>query len=564
MKLIEYIADKLGFTRKYAAAKINRLTSDWTTTTTSANSEVRNDIKILRARTRQLERDNDYCRRYFNLLQNNVLGPEGIRLNSKARDLSGELDVVANRKVEQAWKDWSRPENCTVAGNKSWLDVQRLVLRSVARDGAVIVRKIRNFKNPYRFSLQIVEIDHLDVDYNGKTRAGNLIRMGIELDKYEKPIAYHLLDGHLGDEFGMGRPKKRQRIPADEILLVTLNERPHQVLGVPWLSSAMGSLSMLNGMMQAELVASRTAAAKCGFFTQQADSDGYVGEGFDENHNIISQVEPASLELLPKGVSFQPFDPSHNGDFSNFTKSCLRSIASGLGVSYTSLSSDLEGVNYSSIRAGLLEERSEWRSLQGWFIEHVVDPVFREWLSFALLSDSLQLPATKLSKFESVEWKARRWSWVDPLKDVQSAVLAIDNGLKSRRSIISENGGDVDTVTEEIAQDQLLAELNGLMFGEKESAEPQQSENEQSEPSDSSGPEEAPDNLAVEASQGLNGAQITAALQVIQQIVGGQMPMAAGTELLVSLGLEEATVSKMMSAVQNFKPKPAEEPKNES
>ena len=44
---------------------------------TSANKEIKGDLKTLRARARQLERDNDYVRRYLKL-ENNVLGSTGI------------------------------------------------------------------------------------------------------------------------------------------------------------------------------------------------------------------------------------------------------------------------------------------------------------------------------------------------------------------------------------------------------------------------------------------------------------------------------------------------------
>ncbi len=463
MRVLDFIASKLGYLkRSYNASKIGRLTNDWTTATTSANREVRGDIKVLRARARQLERDNDYVRRFFKLLENNVLGATGIGLQCKARDLNGVLDVFANRAIEREWKEWSRPENCTVAGNQSWLDVQRLVLRSMARDGAVLIRKVRNWDNRYRFAIQVVEIDHLDSDYNQTLPNGNIIRMGIECDKWGKAVAYHILNGHEGDEFGMNRPTRRERIPADEIMLVTQTERPHQVLGVPWLASSMSSLSMLHGYMEAETVSARVSAAKCGFFTKQDTGEGYQGE-VDASGNTITTAEPGTFEELPVGVDFKAFDPQHpNSAFGDFVKSCLRSISAGLGVSYNSLANDLEGVNYSSIRAGLLEEREEWKTTQGWFIQHVMDPIYREWLRYSLLGNALNLPASKEVKFQMVEWKARRWQWVDPLKDVQANVIAVENGFKSRRSIVSESGGDFETTIEEIAQDNQLAEQKGV------------------------------------------------------------------------------------------------------
>ena len=56
----------------------------------------------------------------------------------------------------------------------------------------------------------------------------------------------------------------------------------------------------------------------------------------------------------------------------------------------------------------------------------------------------------------------RRWAWVDPLKDQQASVLAVENQLKSKRQVVSEMGGDYESVLREIKQDEELAEDVGL------------------------------------------------------------------------------------------------------
>jgi capsid protein len=60
-----------------------------------------------------------------------------------------------------------------------------------------------------------------------------------------------------------------------------------------------------------------------------------------------------------------------------------------------------------------------------------------------------QLPAAKFEKFNAPEFQGRRWPWVDPLKDVQASVLAINNLLTTRTKVLAEQGGDfTDTATE--------------------------------------------------------------------------------------------------------------------
>ncbi len=48
--------------RAYAAAQNNRLTSDWISQATSADSEIRGSIRMLRNRARQLVRDSDFAK----------------------------------------------------------------------------------------------------------------------------------------------------------------------------------------------------------------------------------------------------------------------------------------------------------------------------------------------------------------------------------------------------------------------------------------------------------------------------------------------------------------------
>ena len=74
----------------------------------------------------------------------------------------------------------------------------------------------------------------------------------------------------------------------------------------------------------------------------------------------------------------------------------------------------------------------------------------------------MNLPAAKYDKFSTIEWKPRRWQWVDPMKDTQANVIAVANGFKSRQGIISEAGGDIEDVLDEIAADYQLAESKGV------------------------------------------------------------------------------------------------------
>jgi len=568
MSLVQKVLKRYGYgkikkTRGYSGAISSRLTGDWLNPTTTGDEEIRRDLQKLRNRCRELERNNDYVRRYLNGLESNVIGSAGIILQMKVEDAPLQYDERANREIEQAWQKWCNRKYTTPTGQHSWLDTCKLALRSTARDGDVMLHLLRGYSNEQGFAVQLIEADRLDLHHNNyKMEGGGQIRMGVELTSLGKPVSYHVLTSHPGETNDTYR--KRIAIPADDVIHLYNPERISQTRGTPWMVSAMTRLQMLAGYEESELVASRVSASKMGFLIKDANAEHYTGEE-DTDYNLIMEAEPGSIEELPTGMTFQEWSPSHpTTAYKDFVKSTLRGISAGLNVSYNMLANDLEGVNYSSIRAGLFDEREHYKTVQNWFIDSFVQPVFEAWLETMMLNGSFTFGINRFDKMNKPKWCPRRWPWIDPLKDIQANVLAMNNGLQAKRNIINATGGDIEDIYSTIAADKQLAEDKGLVFetvegpivddDEDETAENKQpgkpTANQQQKKS-----EDKPENLSVEPSAALNGAQIQAALSVIEQITSGAMPAEAGKELLISLGLDEPTVMKMLTAIKGFSPK---------
>ena len=188
------------YKRSYTGANTGRLFADFITTSTSADAEIKDNIRILRDRARELARNDSYIARYLNLMVSNVIGKHGIRVSSKARNDNGSLDIGANLLIERAWKEWGQLGNCTTNGRLSFLDCQKIFIESLCRDGEVLIRKIKAPQSPFGFELQFLESDHLDENKNDVYKTnGNRVKMGVEVDKYDKPVAYHLFKNHPYD-----------------------------------------------------------------------------------------------------------------------------------------------------------------------------------------------------------------------------------------------------------------------------------------------------------------------------------------------------------------------------
>lgn len=447
--------------RVYAGANQGRLFADFIASSRSADEEIKGALKVLRNRCRDLTRNNAYARRFINLAKANTVGDRGVTLQVKARNDNGSMDMIGNDQIEVAWRRWGRMGQCTVDGRMSWVDAQRLFIENLVRDGEVLVRLVK-YPNDYRFSLEFIESDLLDEEYNAQLPNGHRIRMGVELDQFNRPVAYHLFTAHPGDTSTMWMGKSYNRIPADKMIHAFLPERAMQTRGAPWMASVISDLKMLNGYREAELVAARVGASKMGFFTSPT-GDGFTPDDTD-NKVPIMEAEPGTFHQLPDGVQFQQFDPTHpTSAFADFEKAILRGIASGLGVSYTSLANDLEGVSYSSIRQGALEDRDQWKIVQDFLIQHFVEPVYRAFLMSIMENAVINIPASRFDKFaEATVFRARGFQWVDPLKEMNAAVVGLQNGLLSMQDIANQQGRDVEEIFDQIQAEKEMAERYGL------------------------------------------------------------------------------------------------------
>ena len=84
----------------------------------------------------------------------NVVGQNGIRVQSKARNDDGELDFVGNQIIEREWKKWCKHGNCTIDGKMSFIDAQKLFIETYNED----------VWNNMQTDKKIVFIHDLDID----------------------------------------------------------------------------------------------------------------------------------------------------------------------------------------------------------------------------------------------------------------------------------------------------------------------------------------------------------------------------------------------------------------
>lgn len=469
----------------YDAGGISRINAQWGISAGNANRELRWGLANMRARSRELERNDPYAKKFLELVEINIIGPAGINMQSRAGDMGPAPDFkftqdkAANSIIEREWAAFSRVGQFDVTAKLSRAAFERLLIRAIARDGEVLVKPVADPTSRWGLRLQILEADWLDEKLNEDLPNGNRIVMGVELDPSGKPVAYHLRTRHPGDVH-RNISSERVRYTADQISHYFIAERPEQVRGTPWMHAAMNKLYQLGEFDEAAILAARLGADKFmvledteGTAADLADGampmpdDGSLPSINEGTGALFYQSQKGSIDILPRGTKVADWDPNYPSDtYGPFMKAALRGVSSGLpGVSYESLSNDREGVTWTSIRHAVLDEREAWKALQKWLIDAYAFDVFTLWLDASLLSPKkplAYLPASKRDKFLAPVFTGRRWDWVNPKDDMEAKEKALALRLTSHRRVLAEQGIDLEELLAEIQDDRALAATYGV------------------------------------------------------------------------------------------------------
>lgn len=455
--------------RNYLAAQNVARYGDMNASRGSADWELANSLADLRSKARFLARNSGSMKRYIQLMKVNVVGDQGFRLQSRVKMLNGQLDLSLNDRTETAWDRWC--EAPTVDGQMTMIDLLNQSVATWCRDGEVLWEIV--FSDRYRDGVAInpIESDLLDETLTRKNPDNNNdIRMGVEIDSYGRPVAYHLLATHPGDLVWYASESQRRyrRVPANRIIHIFEKDRPGQTRGEPPAAAAIQPVKMLDGYREAETMGRRLRAALMGFFTRDLPKMEGLTEladrEDDEDEVFEMDMEPGRLKQLPDGMRFESFNPgSSSTDYAQFEGQIKKDLAMTFGISAFSHGMETQGVSYSTGRSVLIEDRDYYKTKQRFFIDHGIRRLFAIWLPRHVLEATSLVPPTRLDAIlNSAVFRPRGWDWIDPAKDVKSNTEALRTKQTSLSRIAASRGIDRDELLAEIQEDQQAALSRGL------------------------------------------------------------------------------------------------------
>lgn len=203
--------------RSFKNARNSRFTEWLNATFAPISYDIRNDLRQLIIKSRDLSKNNELVQSHLNNLQKSIIGPEGFKLQTFIKNADGTLDKEKNRQLQFAWYNFGKRSRGYIekSGQLGDIDLDMLILRNLLVDGEVFIRIDKKVNNRYGISFQLLDPLCIDFTKNAiQTPTQNAIICGVQIDKYSRPIKYYYCPDNKYN-YNVGQA---EQIPAAEII----------------------------------------------------------------------------------------------------------------------------------------------------------------------------------------------------------------------------------------------------------------------------------------------------------------------------------------------------------
>lgn len=445
--------------RRFEGADRGRRTQGWLSPDSSPVTATRGAIHDLRARCRDLVRNNSWAAAAVRDITSNLVG-EGIRPK-----FTHDKDAV-ERELTELWAEWADTPACDANGRSTHGALQAAVAQSMIEGGQALVRRrFRRLEDglPCPLQLQPLEGDFIDTMRDGEVDAnGDRTVQGKVYNRLGQLRGYWLFRNHPGEMLFAGSLQS-VFVPASEVLDIYREDRLGQVRGIPWGAPCVLRLKDLDSYEDNEAVRMVVATAFSAFVHDLSPEVGFdegVGEeGQPTQTNgkgqTVDELEPGTIEYLPPGKTITFPNVPQNEGYAAFVRSQLLATAKGFGTTYESMTGDYSGANFTTGRmANLVYQRdlARWRSHI--IVPHLCEPSVRWWLVGLQLAG--KVTPSSLSGL-SWAWIPPRAEMIDPRTEMEALVAKVRAGFTSLTSVVHSMGGDAEATLRQLAKDLELA-----------------------------------------------------------------------------------------------------------
>lgn len=429
-------------------------TLSWATQAASPNADTLPDLSTLRARSRDLTRNDPIARSAVSTKVTSVIGTGHVvrpEVDATRLRLSPEDKRAWEADAAAIWEEWSQSRDCDLTRTQTFAELEDLVYRAALESGDVLV-VMRNRARPGRLlsrCLQVVEADRLSNPQRAADRPG--LAGGIETDADGAPRAYHIADRHDIELHAAGAIQWR-RVPAFTSngwpLVLHIHGarwRPDMARYAPMLAPVIEALKQRSRYSEAELLAAVVSAC---FAVGLRSESGNLAEGLEQAGESpeIRFSEPGTIFDLMPGEEVQSFSPGRpNPGFEPFVQAISREVGAGLDLPHEVLMKSFNA-SYSASRAALEMAWQGFRVERARHVSQFCQPVYADVISEAVARGLLAAPGFMTDPLARRAWLSAVWMGparptLDPVKDAQADERYLAMGATTLTRIAAERFG---------------------------------------------------------------------------------------------------------------------------
>ena len=391
---------------------------------------------------------------------------------------------------DDLFEEWSSdPDQFDVEGRLSRAEMERMALGEAVTVGNALM--IRCFKADYKIvplCYQIIEREQLDetMDRPAGTNQNKILN-GIEFDKSNRAVAYHILVDHPDDAFGnpgssllgagvsYGTGVRRMRIDAERVIDLACFDRPSSSTGASWYDSTGQTTWDRDNFMGSEIRSAAVDAAFA-FVAKLSDGEKYGAFGFadggsdedDEGNRSYKIGQSPVAATIGKDEQLEMIRSTRpNPDAASFLKLLDRDQAGGLGLSYYTLTGDYESTNFSSSRAAKIDEDGRLEPLKDWFATHVALRMRRDFNAIAAASGMFK--SLRPADFRANERTYQRFDaigcgrdMIDPYQEGEARTARLRTGISTFKEECAKRGNHWIKVLMQVAIERKITAMFGI------------------------------------------------------------------------------------------------------
>lgn len=445
----------------------------------SAKSDIEENRKTLRERTRDLYMNAPLGTAAINTTRTNVVGAGLIpkpKLDYEFLGISQEESARLQQKIKKEFALWAGSTLCDSNDQNNFYELQQIAFSDWLKNGeefALIKYADETPYMPYQLRLKLIEADRVcspgsfDGEYSGidkKADNGNRIMNGLEIDPSGKVVAYYISSKFPGEygEFGKQewqRIEKRGKLTGNpNILHMFSAERAEQYRGVPFLAPVIHIIKQMTRYTEAEVMAAVVNSMFTVFVTTESGDDVEFG-GVDDidqapdygtSDDDRFKMGTGTVNFLKEGEKIEPVQSTHpSGNYDSFIQTMAMQVGSALEISPEVLLKKFSN-NFSASKGAVNETWKSFMMRRKWFINDFCQEVYELWFSEAVAKGRINAPGYFLDPMIRKAYTACNWigtaqGYLNPQAEANAAILRINNGLSTHEDECAAiNGSDFE------------------------------------------------------------------------------------------------------------------------